>query len=139
MLNDETSGQETSGIDRQPAHRNELATAADEQTLKRARWEHLRLAACPGTGRVDVCNLSYGVHKKTDHTYTLTVECGQPTDCTCLAATYRNSPCKHVVAVAGDQEVLDEAMHGGSEPSTADDANANQPVATDGGARERRT
>jgi hypothetical protein len=56
------------------AHRNELAAAADEKTLRRARWEYLRLAACPGTGCVNVCNLSYGVREKADHTYTVTVE-----------------------------------------------------------------
>ena len=38
---------------------------------------------------------------------------------------------KHAVACAADREVLNEAMHGSSEPST--DANANQLVATDGG------
>ena len=133
MSNDVTSGQESDGrIGRQPAHRNELAAAADEQTLKRARWEHLCLTACPGAGRVNVCNLSYGVHEKADHTYTVTVDRGQPTDYTCPAAEYQSGPCKHVVAVAADRAVLDEAMHGGSEPSTDDDAN--QPVATDGGA-----
>ena len=116
MSKNETSGQESSGTDRQPAHRNELAAVADEQTLKRARWEPLRLAACPGTGRVNVCNLSYGVHEKADHTYTVTVDRGQPTDCTCPAASYQSGPCKHVVAVAADREVLEEAMHGGSDP-----------------------
>ena len=40
---------------------------------------------------------------------------------------------KHAVACAGDREVLDEAMHGGSEPAT--DTDANQAVATDGGER----
>ena len=35
------------------------------------------------------------------------------------------------MAVAGDRAVLDEAMHGDSDPST--NADANQPVATDGG------
>ena len=136
MSENETSGQETDEPTR-PAHRNELAAAADEQTRKRARWEHLRLAACPGTGRVNVCNLSYGVHEKADHTYTVTVERGQPTDCTCPAAEYQSGLCKHVVAVAADRAVLDEAMHGGSDSVrqyTEADADANQAVATDGGA-----
>ena len=137
MQANETSGQESDGrTDPQPAHRNELAAAADEQTLKRARWEHLRLAACPGTRRVNVCNLSYGVHEKADHTYTVTVERGQPTDCTCPAAEYQSGPCKHVVAVAADRAVLDEAMHGDSDSVrqyTEAEADANQPVATDGG------
>ena len=56
MNDNATSGKEASGINRQPAHRNELAVAASEKTLKRSRWEHLRLAACPGVGRVNVCN-----------------------------------------------------------------------------------
>ena len=118
----------------EPAHRNEFAAAADEQTRKRARWEHMRLTACPGTGRVTVCNLSYGVHERADHTYTVTDERGQPTDCTCPAAKYQSGACKHVVAVAADRAVLDEAMHGGSDPST--DADANQAIAIDGGERE---
>jgi uncharacterized Zn finger protein len=63
----------------------------------------------------------------------VTVERGQPTDCTCPAAEYQPGPCKHIVAVAADRAVLDEAMHGGSEPSTDDDANTNQAIATDGG------
>ena len=118
----------------EPAHRNEFAAAADEQTRKRARWEHMRLTACPGTGRVTVCNLSYGVHERADHTYTVTVERGQPTDCTCPAAEHQSGACKRVVTVAADRAVLDEAMHGGSDPLT--DANANQVIATDGGGRE---
>lgn len=110
MSTNTSSGQESGGrTDPQPAHRNELAAAASEKTLKRARWEHLRLTACPGTGRVNVCNVSYGVQAKADHTYTVTVERGEPTDCTCSAATYQSGPCKHAVAVAGDQGVLDEA------------------------------
>ena len=80
---------------------------------------------------MNVCNLSYGVREKADHTYTVTVERGQPTDCPCPAAEYQSGPCKHVVAVAADREVLDKAMHGDSDPST--DADANQAVATDGG------
>ena len=75
------SGKEVSGIDRQSAHRNELADAATEKTLKRDRWESLRFAACLGAGRVNVCNYSYGVKaaRLGDHTYTVTVEHGEPT------------------------------------------------------------
>ena len=138
MKNDATSGQESSGTDRQPAHRNELAAAADEKTLKRARWEHLRLAACPGARHVNVTNYSYGVQaaRSGEHTYTVAIgPDGLPTECTCPADEYQPGPCKHAVACAGDREVLDEAMHGGSEPSTDVDANADQAVATDGGER----
>ena len=138
MSNDVTSGQESGGrTDRQPAHRNELAAAADEKTLKRARWEHLRLAACPGARHVNVTNYSYGVQaaRSGEHTYTVSIgPDGLPTGCTCPAAKYQSGPCKHVVAVAADRAVLDEAMHGGSEPSTDADADANQAIATDGGA-----
>lgn len=128
MSNDEPDEVERT----EPAHRNELAAAADEKTLKRARWEHLRLAAVPGARRVNVCNVSYGVQEKAEHTYTVTIgPDGLPTDCGCPAAEYQSGPCKHAVAVAGDREVLDAAMHGGSEPST--DAGADEQVATDGG------
>ena len=136
MSKNETSGQETDEPTR-PAHRNELAAAADEQTLKRARWEHLRLAACPGARHVNVTNYSYGVEaaRSGEHTYTVSIgRDGLPTGCTCPADEYQPGPCKHAVACAADREVLDEAMHGdstASDPST--DANANPAIATDGG------
>ncbi|WP_049904117.1 SWIM zinc finger family protein [Halococcus agarilyticus] len=127
MSTNASSGQESGGrTDPQPAHRNGLAAAADEKTLKRARWEHLRLAPVAGAQRVNVCNVSYGVQAKNDHTYTVTVERGEPTDCTCSAATYQSGPCKHAVAVAGDREVIDEAM-GATEGSERNE------IATDGG------
>ena len=133
-----TSGQETDEPTR-PAHRNELAAIADEKTLKRARWEHLRLAACPGAHHVNVTNYSYGVEaaKGGEHTYTVAIgPDGLPTECTCPADEYQPGPCKHAVACAADREVLDEAMHGGSDSVrqyTDTDADANQEVATDGG------
>jgi len=135
MQANETSGQESGGrTDPQPAHRNELAAAADKKTFKRARWEHLRLAACPGARHVNVTNYSYvQAARSGEHTYTVSIgPDGLPTGCTCPSDEYQPGPCKHVVAVAADREVLDEAMHGGSKPSTGDD-DANQPVATDGG------
>ena len=140
MSNDATSGQESSGTDRQPAHRNELAAAADEQMLKRARWEHLRLAACAGARHVNVTNYSYDVQaaRSGEHTYTVSIgRDGLPTGCTCPADEYHPGPCKHAVACADDREVLNEAMHGDSDSVrqyTEADADANQAVATDGGA-----
>ena len=95
MSNDETSGQETSGNDRQPAHRNELAGAADEKTRKRSRWEHLRLAACPSARHVNVTNYSYGVQaaRSGEHTYTVSIgRDGLPTGCTCPADEYQPGP-----------------------------------------------
>ena len=142
MSTNETSGQETDEPTR-PAHSNELAAAATEKTLKRARWEHLRLAACPGARHVNVTNYSYGVEAAQggEHTYTVAIgPDGLPTECTCPADEYQPGPCKHAVACAGDREVLDEAMHGGSDSvrqytETDNDANPNQAVATDGGER----
>ena len=131
MNANEASGQETDEPTR-PAHRNELAAAATEKTLKRARWEHLRLAACPGARHVNVTNYSYGVQaaRSGEHTYTVSIgPDGLPTECTCPDDEYQPGPCKHAVAVAADRAVLDEAMHGGSDPST----DANQAIATDGG------
>ena len=139
MNTNETSGQESGGrTDEQPAHRNELAAAADEKTLKRARWEHLRLAACPGARHVNVTNYSYGVQaaRSGEHTYTVSIgRDALPTGCTCPADEYQPGPCKHVVACAGDREVLDEAMGvtEGSEASASTDADADQAIATDGG------
>jgi hypothetical protein len=101
-MNDYETSDERS-TDRRPAHRNELVAAATAKTLKRARWEHLRLAACPGAHRVNVANYSYGAAaaRSGEHTYTVTVgEDGQPTDCRCPAAEYQPGPCKHAVKVA---------------------------------------
>ena len=109
------------------ADRNELMATADETTIKRARWEHLRLAACPGTGRVNVCNVSYGVHEKADHTYTVTVEKGQPTDCGCPAAEYQSGPCKHAVAVADHPDVIREAEQDDEREPGADVVGSESP------------
>lgn len=121
--------------ERQPATRNELAGAPTEKTLKRARWEHLRLAACPGARRVNVANYSYGVAavRTGEHTYTVTLAPdGQPTDCTCPAAEYQPGPCKHAVAVADAPDVIADAMHGDSDPEPSSGADAAR-VAADGG------
>jgi hypothetical protein len=83
--------------------------AADEKTVKRARWEHLRLAACPGANRVNVCNLSYGVQAKADHTHTVAVRHGMPTECTCKSFEYRSGFCKHMLAVADKPYAIDAA------------------------------
>ena len=136
MTTNESSGQESDGrTDPQPAHRNDLAATADETTLKRARWEHLRLAACPGAGRVNVCNYSYGVAaaRSGEHTYTVTVEAGEPTACTCPAAKYRDGPCKHALAVADAPDVIAEAM-GAPRAGRSSDGVVRR-VATDGGSQ----
>ena len=133
MSNQNPTGKERT--DRRPAHRNELAAAATEKTLKRARWEHLRLAACPGARRVNVTNYSYGVAgvRSGEHTYTVTVAVdGQPNDCTCPAAEYQPGPCKHAVRVADAPEIVAEAMHEDSEPEPTAAADAPRALA-DGG------
>lgn len=137
MNQNETSGQEPDGrTDRQPAVRNELAAAASEKTLKRARWENFRFAPCEGAKRVNVTNDSYGdeATQTDEHTYTVNVEAGQPTDCTCPAAEYQSGPCKHAVALADAPDVIAEAMGAESE-SKADtsEASTGRAVATDGG------
>jgi hypothetical protein len=107
---------EVEGTEPQPATRNELAGAATKKTLKktlkRARWEHLCFAACPGTKRVNVTNYSYGVAAvwTGEHTYTVTLAPdSQPESCTCPTAEYRPGPCKHAVAVADAPDVIAEA------------------------------
>ncbi|NHN65492.1 SWIM zinc finger family protein [Haloarcula sp. JP-Z28] len=90
---------------------------ADEQVQKRAQWEAFEFALL-GDGDVEVTN---GSHEDADdHTYTVHVEGGIPSDCECPAWEYQPGACKHMVAVAIREPVLEAATE-------------NQPVRADGG------
>ena len=90
---------------------------ADEQVEKRAQWEAFSFRLL-GDGDVEVTN---GSHENSDnHTYTVHVEGGIPSDCTCPAWEYQSGACKHMVAVAIREPVLDAASE-------------DQPVRADGG------
>ena len=90
---------------------------SDEQVEKRAQWEAFEFTVL-GDGDVEVVNAS---HETPDgHTYTVHVEGGIPSDCTCPADTYQEGACKHRVAVAIRESVLEAAS-------------TDQPVRADGG------
>lgn len=90
---------------------------ADEQVQKRAQWEAFEFALLDD-GDVEVAN---GSHEDADdHTYTVHIEGGIPSDCTCPAWEYQPGACKHMVAVAIREPVLEAASR-------------EQPVRVDGG------
>jgi uncharacterized Zn ribbon protein len=103
--------------------------AISETTVKRARWENLQIAPCPGANRLNVCNYSHGVAAKADHTHTVTVDNGMPVTCTCAAFTYNDGLCKHCLACANDHEAMDTA-----EAKQPDDTDTTtEKAVTDGG------
>lgn len=90
---------------------------ADEQVEKRAQWEAFEFALL-GDGDVEVTN---GSHEDADnHTYTVHVEGGIPSDCTCPAFEFQPGACKHMVGVGIREPVLEAATE-------------DQPVRADGG------
>ncbi|MFC4407981.1 SWIM zinc finger family protein [Haloarchaeobius iranensis] len=90
---------------------------SDEQVEKRAQWEAFEFTVL-GDGDVEVLN---GSHEDADdHTYTVHVEGSVPSDCTCPAWEYQPGACKHMVAVAIREPVLEAA-------------NRELPVRADGG------
>lgn len=99
---------------------NDALTAlnADATTTKRAQYEAFEFTV--DGPDVHVRNGSYGADAD-DHEYTVHVESGIPSDCTCPAFEHRDGACKHMVAVAIREPVLEAA----TDPD----------VATDGGER----
>jgi len=78
----------------------------DEQIAKRAQWEAFEFTVA-GDGDVEVVNGSHD--EPEEHTYTVHVESGIPSDCTCPAWEYQDGACKHMVAVAIREPVLEAA------------------------------
>ena len=79
---------------------------ADAKIAKRASWEAFEFTLIGG-GDVEVVNTSH--EEPSEHSYTVHVEGGIPSDCTCPAFEYQNGPCKHQVAVAIREPVLEAA------------------------------
>jgi hypothetical protein len=79
---------------------------ADSESVKRASWEAFEFTLL-GDGDIEVVNISH--ENPDDHTYTVHVESGIPSDCTCPAFEYREGSCKHQVAVAIREPVLEAA------------------------------
>ena len=77
---------------------------ADATIEKRASWEGFEFTIIE-VGKVEVVN---GSHDEPDeHTYTVHVEGGIPFSCTCPAFEYQDGPCKHMVAVAIRELILE--------------------------------
>ncbi|WP_435066079.1 SWIM zinc finger family protein [Halobaculum sp. EA56] len=72
------------------------------RVIKRAQYECFEFTLCPEGTRVR--NESYADPE--NHEYTVRVEGGFPTACTCPADTNRPEACKHRVAVAIRRPIL---------------------------------
>jgi DUF1680 family protein len=107
MNTNETSGQESS-------------ESIDE---KRAQYERMQFTVCEN-GYVNVCNQSH--NDDSDHTYSVEVNDGEATGCSCPHAIHRGAHCKHQVAVENSPIVLSSAQA------------ASHVVMTDGGTEDDR-
>jgi len=83
----------------------------DEQIAKRAQWEAYEFRIL-GDDDVEVVNGSHD--EPEEHTYTVHFEGDAPADCTCPAWEYQDGACKHMVAVAIREPILEAVT---SEPS----------------------
>lgn len=84
----------------------QLIEEADPKTIKRAEWEAFEFEM-KAPGIVRVIN---GSHKNPeDHSYLVNVENGVPVACECPDFEYDNGPCKHTVAVAIREPVIEAA------------------------------
>ena len=77
---------------------------ADTTVEKRASWEAFEFTLLEG-GRVEVVNGSHD--EPEEHTYTVHTEGGIPFSCTCPAWEYQEGACKHMVAVAIREPLLE--------------------------------
>ena len=78
----------------------------DVKSTKRALWEGFEFTLLGG-GNIKVVNTSHV--EPDEHSYTVHVESGIPSDCTCPAFEYQDGACKHMVAI-GIREPLLEAV-----------------------------
>lgn len=85
-----------------------------QETGKRGVYEEFEFH--PRGGTVGVVNASHGDDAAEEHTYTVDVDAGVPTGCSCPAKEYHCAPgeaCKHMVAVALAKPVCEVATDGG--------------------------
>jgi hypothetical protein len=102
----------------------EANESVDEQ---RARWERVTMIVLDGGGGfVNVRNDSHGDDAGA-HIYSVAVENGEATGCSCPHAVHRGAHCKHQVAVENRPLVVSSASAAAASPAPA--------VATDGGER----
>lgn len=97
----------------------------DAQTRNRAQWEAFEFTI-EAPGIIEVRNGSYG-DDADEHTYRVNVEGGVPVACECPAFEYQSGACKHMLAVAIREPVLDAATI-----EVVTDGGQDQLVASDG-------
>lgn len=122
VLSPEPMSTQASGTEERIERKNIIADA-DPKAVKRAQWEAFEFEL-EGSNQIRVINGSYSDPEA--HTYTVTVEDGVPINCGCPADTCRDTPCKHRVAVAIRQPVM-EAIAGAQTPTIPD---GGEPIET---------
>jgi len=97
----------------------EASESVDEQ---RAQWERFSMTVLDGEGGgyVNVRNDSHGDDAGA-HIYSVAVENGEATDCSCPHAVHRGAHCKHQVAVENRPLILASAAAVASLPRVATD------------------
>jgi hypothetical protein len=98
---------------------------------KRASWEAFEFSLLEG-GKVEVVNGSHD--EPEEHTYTVHVEGGIPFSCTCPAWEYQDGACKHMVAVAIREPLLEAVS---AEPTVKADGGVTVEEAERGHSDER--
>lgn len=98
---------------------------ADATIEKRASWEGFEFTLL-GEDDVEVVNCSHD--KPEEHTYTVHVEGEIPSDCTCPAFEYQDGACKHMVAVAIREPILEAVT---TEPAMRADGGLVEEVESD--------
>lgn len=76
----------------------------DATVEKRASWEAFEFTLLEDN-KVEVVNDSHDEPK--EHTYTVHVESGILSDCTCPAFEYQDGACKHMMAIAIREPLLE--------------------------------
>lgn len=66
-------------------------------------------SVCRDGEHVNVANVSYGKEERGAHIYSVTVEDGEPVECSCPHHQHRGVRCKHIHAVAS-HEVVQRAI-----------------------------
>ncbi len=95
-------------LEQKPMCKETLAALEpDATTTKRAQYEAFEFAL-EAPGLIRVTNGSYG-DDAVDHSYLVNVEEGIPTACECPAFEYQPGACKHMVAIAIREPVLEAA------------------------------
>lgn len=86
---------------------------------KRARYEAFEFAVCRDGEHVNVANVSYGEEERGAHIYSITVEDGEPVECSCPHHQHRGVRCKHIHAVASN-EVVQKAIEAAQKEAMTD-------------------